>query len=161
MDNGTWETCLFCVFRVNVEGIGVRVQPIQYGLVGKSLLLDQQIMLSLGRVGDGFQFAGGFDPAASDRPCKGVPINIVGQTPLTCLLIDQIARDSIDDKDPLAFSPVDDIDDLAFNLIGAADLELGVDHIESFFTVQDGMEGEVGKMLVVCQLGELGLLAQT
>ena len=58
MDDGLWEACLFGVFGVNMERVGIAVESVENCLVGEGGVTYFQIALSFGSTWDGLNLSG-------------------------------------------------------------------------------------------------------
>jgi len=160
MNNRAGETCRFCILRVYVERVGVAVESIQDSLIGKSAILYQKIMLSLGKVRNRFNFTCRFDLTSSQRSNKCIPVHIISKTFLA-FFIDKIAWDSIDNEDPFFWATIDHIYYLTLNFVVWIYFQFVMDHIESFLSMQNVMKGKYWQILMICYFFEFLLLPQT
>lgn len=159
VDNRPREACLLCIFRVDVQRIRVTVQSVENCLTWESLLLNHEVRLTLRKPRNRLQLPSRFYLTAPKCSREGIAIDVVSKAPLS-VLSEKITRNPINQENPFALSTVDDVDNLAFYLVLPSNSEFAMYHVESFLSMENGVEREVRKVLIVGYLAELLLLSE-
>jgi hypothetical protein len=132
VDDGAFESSLFCDFGVDVERVQVSVQPEEECLARKRSVFEDEIGLSFGRFGQIWYLSFSFCTESSHSADETASVDIKGHG-LFIVFVFDVSFDL--QMEEAVFACVHTIHKLHFQTVGDISFDSGVKHVDSLLRV--------------------------